>query len=232
MKKIFVLIIFSLLISPPLLATTGTSSAVVKFYKGYISANGDCSDPTVFYNAEDDTDNRIEDGDGNYYIEVDFNAVPTIGTGTISEGTYYCVIFEMSDQITFSPEADDGAGCEASETYTIDVCYDYGSGSPSIYDPENETTSTCTAASGTEDMVWTYVSTWSTATEGAEDHQAFLPPSSNGDADRGFSLSTGEISFTEDMTGTFIFGTADKVATQGASCGMEPPDFGFTTSSS
>lgn len=236
MKKIILLVAVCLLMSPSVMAQTAdTSSATVHLYKAYISANGNCASATAFYDAADDTTNRVADANGNYYVNVDMNTDPTIGSGTLADGTYNCVIFKMSDQNGFVPATDAGSACVAGTTYTIDVCYDYtGGGSPpTTYDPETGATTSCTEATGTEDVVWVYISTYSTATEGDQFHSAFMPPTASGDSDHGFALGTGTINFTSDMTGTFVFGTAGKVLTREERdgtlrCDMQPPNFGFT----
>jgi hypothetical protein len=227
-KKILFMTVAALLVSPSLMAVpVGTSKAEVKLYKAYISANGDCSSPTVFYDAEDDTDNatRTQDANGNYYIVYDMNGGETITEATITEGTYNCVIFKMSDQITFSPDADEGALCVSGQDYTIDVCW----AGESVYDPENETTGNCTSGRGTDDTVWIYISTYSTITAGdPETVGSWTPPTQSGDDSNGWSLTTGTINLTTDMTGTFIFGTDGKVWTSYSQCQMGAPDFGFT----
>lgn len=236
MKKIIFFAMACLLISLPAMAqTASTSSTTVHLYKAYISANGDCSSAVAFFDAASDTANRVADASGNYYISVDMNTNPTAGSGAIADGTYNCIIFKMSDQNTFIPSADAGSACSAGTTYTIDVCYDYtGSGTPpSTYNPETGASVPCTAATGTEDVVWVYISTYATATEGDPSHNAFSPPTSNGDSVHGFALGSGTINFTSDMTGTFIFGTTDKVLTREerdgtVRCDMQPPNFGFT----
>jgi hypothetical protein len=254
MKKILFMTIAALLVSPSLMAVpVGTSKAEIKLYKAYISANGDCSDPTVFYDAEDDTDNatRAQDANGNYYIVYDMDGGTTVTEAAIAEGTYNCVIFKISDYITFSPDAIEVEPCVSSNTpfgdlvctcdptqdYEIDVCWDFngdGNGA-SVYDPESETTGTCTAAINTEDIVWVYISTYSTNTEGGETLSSHTPPTESGDDSNGHPLSTGTINLTTDMTGTFIFGTDGRVRTEtippseggGTRCEMGEPTFGF-----
>ena len=250
-KKILFMTVAALLVSPSLMAVpVGTSKAEMKLYKAYISANGDCSSPTVFYNAEEDMDNRVQDASGNYYIVYDLDVGAIIAEAAIAEGTYNCVIIKVTDYLTFSPDAVEAEPCESDNTpedlvcicdpaedYTIDVCWDTddsGAGAP-VYDPENGTTGNCTAGIGTEDVVWIYISTYSTGTSGAE-VSSFTPPTASGDPLNGHSLATGTINFTTDMTGTFIFGTDDKVHTAtiplsqggGTRCEMLPCDFGFT----
>lgn len=119
MKKQFIyIIIVSLLIAlaPQVMAAVGTAEATVKLYRAYLSENADCSDPVLFLDGEAE-----EAG----HFEVDMDATPTIGEGTIAEGTYQCVIFKMSDQVTFTPDATEDE-CIAGTQVEMDVCGDHG----------------------------------------------------------------------------------------------------------
>lgn len=228
MKKTITLCMLLIFASSPAWALD-TATAYVKLYKAYLSASGDCSNPVAFLSPETDTANFPLG-----YAEMDMVAGPTFGTGTIADGTYNCVIFKMSDQIRFTPSGTSGT-CTAGEEVTMDVCYDYGSGSPpTIRNAETGAETTCTAARGTADTIWIYISTYSTTTEGTPTHSPFLPPTSNGDADRGFDLQSGTITISGNVTGTFVFGTAGKVDSLphgpggSAVCDMQPPDFSFS----
>ena len=152
---------------------------------------------------------------------------PTIGSGSVANGTYPCVIFKMSDQVTFVPSANDGTGCVSGTSYTIDVCSDFGSGAPQVTD-NNGNITTCATASGTEDTVWVYVSTFSSSTNGYSGHNAFAPPATNGDSQNGFNLAS-EIIISSTTTGTLVFGTDGKVAESNGSCELRSPDFSFST---
>jgi hypothetical protein len=219
------LMIFSfLLICSSSWAQVGASNATIKLYQAYLSTSGDCSSPVLFLDPETDTTNFP-----NGYAEVDMASGPTIGSGSIAEGTYICAIFKMSDQISFVPDANNGA-CVSGTTYNIDVCMDNGGGAPTVTDKDG-TTSTCNTANLTEDTIWVYISTFATTTTGAQNHNAFAPPTQNGDGDNAFKLNN-DITISGDVTGTFTFGVAGKVGPDGGGdCGFEPPDFGFATSS-
>lgn len=231
MKKIIFCTLIGLLLAPNAFAGVNTAVATVKLYKAYMSTSGDCSSPVTFFNAETDMANFP-----NGYAEVDMVAGPTIGSGTLADGTYQCVIFKMSDRVTFTPSANDGTACVAGTSYTIDVCWSYDGTTPiTIQNAETGAQTSCTAASGTEDTVWVYVSTYAAATTGSQNNNAFMPPTSNGDATHGFVLASGQIVFSSNMIGTFVFGTDGIVASlpygpSGAAvCNMDPPTFGFRT---
>lgn len=226
MKKLILTLAF-LLIAAPAMAGVDTASALVKLYKAYASTSGLCTSPVTFFNAEGDA--------ATYplgYSEVDFaSAVNTIGTGTIADGTYNCVIFKISDHVTFVPAANEGTECVAGTSYTIDVCQDWGIGAPTITNPDTGATTTCTS---NEDIVWIYLSTYSTNSGGSPDNQSFTPPTANGDSTNGVNL-TSAMTVSADLTGTFVFGTAGRVATlphgpgQTDICNMDQPTFGFST---
>lgn len=226
MKKLMLTLAF-LLIAVPAAAGVNTASAILKLYKAYASTSGLCTSPVVFFNAESDTTTYPLG-----YSEVDFaSATNTIGTGTIADGTYNCVIFKMSDQVTFVPAANEGTECVAGTSYTMDVCQDFGSGTPSIINPDTGATTTC---SNDTDTIWVYISTYSTNTGGDQNNQAFMPPTAENDSTHGINL-TSAMTVSADLTGTFVFGTDGKVATvphgnEGTDiCSMEQPTFGFST---
>lgn len=225
MKKFLIVLAILFMSASAMAAPVGTSSAIVKVYKAYASTSGLCTNPVTFFDASTDTTTYP-----NGYSEVNFNDPNnSIGSGSLADGTYNCVIFKMSDSITFVPDADEGTQCVAGVSVTMDVCGVFFEGdSMTITNPEDGSTTNC---SNDEDILYVYISTYSTSTEGAQDQQAFAPPTSNGDATNGFNLSSPMI-VSDNGTGTFTFGTSGKVQTQQMSeaiyrCGMEPPNFGF-----
>ena len=198
-------------------AAVNTQSATIKVYKVYFSASGNCANPIVVLNGETTSAG---------FIQINMASNPTIGSGTITDGTYPCVIFKMSDQVTFAPSDSEGS-CVDGTSYTIDVCKDYGFGNPPVTNAESGATSNCDS---TENTIWVYMSTFSTTTTGAAANNPFTPPTSNGDSARGMQLS-GTVTVSGGLAGTFVFGTNGKVIGTGLTCDMNPPDFAFRTSS-
>lgn len=230
MKKILFSIFFCFAMLPAAYAVTSPTVATVKLYKAYMATSGDCSNPVTFFDAASDPTTYP-----NGYAEVDMTQGPTIGQGSLADATYNCVIFKMSDQISFTPTANDGSACVAGQSYTIDVCSSHGgSTTPSTKNPETGATASCTAADGTDDTVWIYISTYSTSTTGSSTGSPFTPPTQASDATNGFNLASGAITISSNVTGTFVFGVNNTIATlpYGANgsdtCNMEPPSFGFT----
>lgn len=196
-------------------ALTSVTSASVRVYKMYLSTSALCTAPfqTVDF--------------GSSGTLVDMAATPTIGAGSVNTGTYPCVIFKMSDAVSFVPSANDGSLCTAGTTYTIDVCQTRGSTTVTTTNPEDGSSTTCT--SGT-DTVWVYLSTGATSTTGSSTNNTFTPPTSTSDATHGLHLSSSVV-ISAAATGTFTFGTTNKVDGSGgstSSCDMQPPDFGFS----
>ena len=220
MKKTFYLFLLSLLISTPAFAGGDASSATVKIYKAYMSTSGDCSSPVVFLDAENDPTDFP-----NGYAAVDFIKNPTIGSGSIADGAYKCVIFKMSDRLTFVSAYSDGDQCVDGTTYTVDLC--------NTSSQNAETGATVACSDNTDDAVWVYFSTYSAFVEtgSCEDCNTFVPPASNGDAKHALKLDN-EVTLSSDIIGTLVFGTAGKVVTEsmtegGFRCGLQPPDMSF-----
>lgn len=220
MKKLIrsVLVVFALVVmAGAAQATTNATSANVTVYKVYFFTDALCtgSFQTADFGSTGITVNMVAGGA--------FGAVTTVAAGT-----YQCVVIKMSDQVTFVPEATDGACTEGTAT-TIDVCKDYGSGAPTTQDPETGTNSTCTGTASTNstDTIFTYLSTSATTTTGGSSNNPLMPPTSADLAATAFRM-TGNVVFSTTATGTFVFGTDGKVdgVTNGV-CDMNPPDFGF-----
>jgi hypothetical protein len=100
----------------PASADQTPSSFQIKIYKFAVSTSVTCDSPVVVYSNDTPS-----------YAEVSDN--PIFGTAHVNDGTYKCVMIQMSDIIKFSASQDD-ATCHAGEMHTMDVCADHpGSGS-------------------------------------------------------------------------------------------------------
>ncbi|MFH1874198.1 MAG: hypothetical protein ABH859_03310 [Pseudomonadota bacterium] len=226
MKKIIYLGLLLSFLSSPALAATNASSAIIRLYKAYMSTSGDCSSPEVFFDAASDPTTYP-----NGYAEVDMVNNPTIGSGSLTGGTYQCVIFKMSDQITFTAADDEGAQCVQDQTYTTDVCWNWND-NVVIKNPETNEETLCTTMGEPAETIWVYISTWSTLLTGSgcEDCDGFIPPTTDGDTKNGYKL-TNAVDLGSNIIGTFVFGTDGKVVTEQSGglerCGLETPDFSF-----
>jgi hypothetical protein len=206
------------------------SSIKLKVYKMAVSTSALCTNLiTVLDNGSTPT-------------EVDFLQNPNLGSGTLADGTYPCIVIEFSDVIKFTPSTTSTSGnCVATTEYSLDVCRgDNGGGSSVLIDG---TTTTCTGTSGTSttygtagaDRVAMYISTASTGTN----TNAFAAPTSIGDTAKGLPL-TSALTVSGTTSGKFVANPAGQVCdgnaigcenatvTGGTRCEMGPPAFSFS----
>jgi len=96
------------------LAVTSASSLKLKIYQVSVSASTDCSSPITILSSSSGT-------------ETDFMTDPVIGSGSVPDGTYPCMMITMDDVIKYKPLANDLPGCTAGTEYTADLCRDLAS---------------------------------------------------------------------------------------------------------
>lgn len=199
----------------------------IKVYKVAFSFSEECTDlQTVFDNGDSPETKNFLDS-------------PTLGSGSLDDGTYNCVVIEMSDQVTFSPVEDSDTVvdsnpiCEDAKEYTIDVCR-ADNGDAETTKLIDGTTVNCAGDQDTKvnDRIAIYISTLSTTEplqpgkEFNEEANAFIAPTQDSKED-GFKLEnalvvsgSSEMSFVADFTG--------RVAEEGGNtCGVESPNWGF-----
>ncbi|NCN95692.1 MAG: hypothetical protein GW917_03125, partial [Bdellovibrionales bacterium] len=118
------------------------SALKLKVYKFAVSTNPLCTNLVTV------VDN------GSTPLEVDFSGSVNLGSGSLADGTYPCVVIEMSDKIKYTSASTSTAGnCVSGTEYTLDVC---SSGTSTLVDG---TTVTCSAA---DNKVALHISTAST----------------------------------------------------------------------
>lgn len=196
------------------------SSLKLKVYKMAVSTSPLCTNLTTVID------------NGSSPSEVEFVGGVSLGSGSVANGTYPCIVIEFSSFIKFTPSANsDSTNCLSSTEETLDVC---SNGSSELIDG---TTTTC--ASSTDNKVAMYLSTASTQTTGVD---AFNPPTSLSDATKGFNLGN-SLTVSGTSSGNFVVNPSGKVCddntagcdgggggtgTGGAgSCKLEPPLFSF-----
>lgn len=228
MKNLFLnysLSFFILICSFNLFATPGgdlnltPTSLKLKLYKFAVSTSPLCTNLITV------VDN------GNSPQEVEFIGTVNLGTGVLASGTYPCVVFEMSDNIKYTPGANSASGaCVSGVENTLDVCRDQGT--PVTSRLVDGTTTTCSVGVH-DDRVAMYMSTGSPGTG-----EAFNPPSADGVGD-GFNLPAALIvsgavtaQFVVNPTGKMCDNTNDSGsdcdgAGAGATCSFEAPTFSF-----
>ena len=221
MKKIFsfVLTFSSLLLLPVSSFAGNASSAKLKIYGAWLSANPDCSSPIEISNTPD---GRI----------IDMLANPTIAERDVPVDTYKCLILKISDVIKFVPETTDGH-CVAGVASTIDVCQgSHGGQSKNVI-----TGSTITCTDGTSDdgdQVFVYISRNSFCADGSSvgcndnAFNAFEPPTSASNTHNGIKLSN-DIVIDGTTSGVFVFNLDGKIRDDSGDgiCNMEPPAMSY-----
>lgn len=182
-------------------AAVDPSEMKIKIYKFAVSANTDCSDPITIY--EDDAPEFSQMLDN-----------PTIGSGSLDDGSYPCVMMEVSDVMKFTPTSDDGS-CMADTEYTLDVCREDEDSTSTLIDG---TVTTCTGTSEGptigEDRVAVYMST-----SGDDSNTAFVPSSP--------LPLTSAFTVSGSVTATFVVDGSGQVDGTFENCDMQPPSFGF-----
>ena len=204
MKKYSILIaVVSLFASLSASATTYTPTSMkMKIYRILISTDPLCTNPIVLWQPATPT-------------VVDFIAAPTLGNGQVPDGTYPCMIWETSDQVTQVPPTTSGT-CVAGVPLTIDVCK-AGITTTSV----GGVSTNCTT--GVEDKMTIYLSTASTSSGGMGYGQ---PPTSIGDANHGINLA-GALVVSGDQTGTLIFNGSGVLDDTQPNCNGQAPAWGF-----
>jgi hypothetical protein len=193
-------------------AAVDPSKLLVTIYGVAVSTTTDCSNPIVLFDAPAG-------------IETDFLNKPVIGGGDIPDGTYPCVMINMSDVIRFVPSANEGSDCVAGTTYSIDVCR---SDNGCTFDIRNGTTfSSGNSAHGTNtspssDIVTLFLTTNSAA--GGSNN--FQKPTSTSDTTRGLPLGSAFV-VSGTSAGKFTVNAQGRILSSGGQCGMNPPAFSF-----
>jgi hypothetical protein len=187
----------------------------LKMYKFAVSESPFCTSPiTILENETPD------------YIDV--LGSPEFGNGSVTDGTYPCVIIEFSSYIKYKPSEDsDGGNCSSTVESTLDVC-----SSATTSTLVDGTTVTCDA---NENRIAMYLSTTSTQTTGVSGHTAFEAPTSVNDATKGFNLAAALV-VDGTSTGIFTVNGTDKICDgddsgcsgNSGTCEMAPPLFTFS----
>jgi hypothetical protein len=203
---------------------TGSPSSVkITIYSVAVSRNADCSGATVV--------SKFANGQ-----EFDFLQSPTLLNGNLADGTYPCVILQMSDVIKITPatSSDDGK-CVAGTEYTQTVCRSGGDQkyTPMTINADNTVTwGDATNCTGNE-TVPLFLSTTAT-NSGANVPGAFLQPVTANAAHCSGSVGTAcganianAFTVAGATTGTFVVNFDNAVDVQDNQCAVEAPIFNF-----
>ena len=186
------------------------SSLKLQVYSVMLSTSAQCTSPVTVFSSATAT-------------EVDFLALPTLGSGNPPDATYNCVIIKMSDLIKFTPSTSAGL-CTAGTQYTADVCRSDNGGMTQAPDGVGAP-SMC---SGTDpgapvsDAVYLYLTTNASAGTGGN---TFMQPTGAGSTN-GLNL-TAPLVIAGAAKSKFVVNATGKVGSDNVSCGMNPPVFGF-----
>ncbi len=185
------------------------SSLKLQVYSVMLSTSPLCTNPyTVFSNTT--------------ATEVDFLAAPTLGSGNPPDGTYNCVIIKMTDIIKFTPSGTSGL-CTAGTQYAADICRSDNSGMTQAPDAVGAPQMCSgTDAAPVADPVYLYLTTNPGQAKGGD---TFMQPTSASSMNGIRLVSPLVIAGT--AKSKFVVDATGKVGSDGFSCGMEPPVFGF-----
>jgi hypothetical protein len=229
-KRLLTLSFLGLLVSQAQAVPLDASALRLKIYKFAVSSSPNCSNPVTV----------VDNGTTPDYV--DFKDQPTLGSGSVANGTYPCVIIEFSDNIKVTPSAT-GAQCDSLVETTQDVCRDYNQDSDN--DPTTNPTQatlidgTVVSCDGTDNKVAMYITT---AASASQETDAFNPPDCNTEgctATTGLNLANAFV-VNGSETGSFLVNTDGKVCDgndggagdcageDNSTCNMLPPDFSFS----
>lgn len=210
MKKIITLLSFvAMALSPSVVEAADTgidpSYLKIKVYKFAVSASELCTNPITI----------IDNSANPEYVNV-FES-PEFGAAILAQGTYPCVMIEMSDLIKVtSTEDSDSGNCVAGEELEMYVCQ-----ASNAYQLIDGSTGTCTSG---EDRVGLFLST--TSTDTGSSANSFVPPTTTNDSTKGFNLAAALV-VSGGVTGTFVVDGTGKIQDTNGACDMQPPIFGF-----
>ena len=166
-----IIIFASLLSLTPAFATPAgdlslnANSLKLRVYKLAVSTDANCTNPTTV----------IDNGDTPVLTDVKASN-PIFGSGQIFDGTYPCIMIEMSDTITYSGQASSSGNCSPSSETSRDLCRLDNGGTTQLL---NGSTFNCT---NSEDHVVIYLSTNTVANPSGN---GFVPPVGAGSNDGG-----------------------------------------------
>ncbi|MBS0618099.1 MAG: hypothetical protein JSR44_07920 [Spirochaetes bacterium] len=146
--------------SQPAVSYDDATSLKLKIYKLALSTNADCSAPTTVV-------------DSTSGVQADLVGKQTFASGKIANGTYKCVIAEISKLVSVT-----SAACTTPATYTL--CNDTQQSKLS-----NGSNVTCSGGTGNDQRIALYFTTLAATNTG---NNVFLPPTNASDTANGVTL--------------------------------------------
>lgn len=138
------------------------TSIQVKVYKLAVAASADCTAPTTVFESTNG-------------VEADLVGKQTFASGKIANGTYKCVIAEISKLVSVT-----SATCTTPATYTL--CSDTQQSKLS-----NGSNVTCSGGTGSDQRIALYFTTLAATNTGSN---VFLPPANASDTANGIDTPT------------------------------------------
>jgi hypothetical protein len=105
------LLALAALAAPPARAHTDPASVAMTLYRLAVSRSELCTEPIVVFDSSEKA------------REAALAEEPVLGSGTVPNGVYPCVIVELSDRVRVRPKpSDEGTVCDPGKEYEVDIC--------------------------------------------------------------------------------------------------------------
>jgi hypothetical protein len=174
----------------------------------YMSKSPYCDSPVLVFSKD-------------YVIQYNVFGFPVLGVADngnhILDGTYSCLIFELSERFTFTTGVI-ASNCTAGTRYDVDVCT-----ASHLKTQVDGATYNCSGAA--KETVFLYLSTASNSNDPDVALQPFTPPTRS-DASKGIKLDT-PFSIYGNTYGRLIINGNNRVTGASGRCSMEMPRFSF-----
>jgi len=191
------------------LAVLDPSNLNANIYAMYVSVSPYCTSPKLIFSKDLST----------FY---DVFGFPTLSVTDNKDrnydGTYSCLIFKMSERVTFRPNISGGETCLFTQDYTKDFC---SSGSETM--GVDGTAINCSNSG--DETVYLYLSTASNTNDPDLVTKPFLPPTA-GDTSRGIKLVTA-FTISGSTGGRLIIDGSSRITADGGSCSIRLPKISF-----
>lgn len=159
---------------------------------------------------------------GNSPVDVEFVGGANLGSGVLVDGTYPCVVIEMSDNVKFTPNGTSTSGnCVSGAESIIDICRTDNGGTSTLIDG---TSVTCTGSDPNSPIANRVALYLSTASSGGGD--TFQAPTLLNTA-RGLLLGSSLV-VSGASVGQFRMNADNQIQDDGAACGLNAPAFSFS----
>ncbi len=196
------------LFARPMQAALDPVELKAKIAAMYLSRSPYCSSPILVFSKST-------------VYQYDVFGFPTLGVTDNKtrsyDGSYYCIIFKMSEQFSFRANIFEG-NCNMNDSHTSDVCT-----SSHTNTQIDGVSSSCTGAS--DETVYLYLSTASNSNDPDLATQPFSPPTV-GDTSKGIKLNF-PFTVSGNVSGRLIIDAINRINSVGSGCSLSMPRFSF-----